>query len=305
MRKGFTRKPKPDEPATRAKNYITPSGLERLKDEHRFLLTRERPAVTEVVAWAASNGDRSENADYRYGKRRLRQIDGRIRFLTKRIEAAEVVDPEAPRAALPKSPSEIFCYFILHRMPTGLRGLLIAGIFATAMGSLSTALNALATSFTRDWYQTYVNRGATQRESLRAVRLATVAFSVLMIVVASLTSYIVILHPNIRIIPIVLGIYGYTYGPLLGVFLCGIFTKRRGSNRGNIIAMISGFIGVAIVSNLCNAVAGLFGGVAYAVPWWLPKTEFPWWICFGTIVTFLVALFFKTTAQNMEYKYAD
>ena len=97
MRKGFTRKPKADEPATPVKNYITPSGLERLKDEHRFLLTRERPAVTEVVAWAAGNGDRSENADYQYGKRRLRQIDGRIRFLTKRIEAAEVVDPEAPR----------------------------------------------------------------------------------------------------------------------------------------------------------------------------------------------------------------
>src|SRR6202795_990310 len=99
MRKGFTRKPQRDEPATPVKNYITRSGLERLKDEHRFLLTRERPAVTEVVAWAASNGDRSENADYQYGKRRLRQIDGRIRFLTKRIEAAEVVDPETPRAA--------------------------------------------------------------------------------------------------------------------------------------------------------------------------------------------------------------
>ena len=98
MPKGFTRKPQGDEPATRGKNYITPSGLQRLKDEHRFLLTRERPAVAEVVAWAASNGDRSENADYQYGKRRLRQIDGRIRFLTKRIEAAEVVDPEAPRA---------------------------------------------------------------------------------------------------------------------------------------------------------------------------------------------------------------
>ena len=98
MRKGFTRKPQRDEPATPGKNYITRSGLQRLKkDEHRFLLTRERPAVTEVVAWAASNGDRSENADYQYGKRRLRQIDGRIRFLTKRIEAAEVVDPEAPR----------------------------------------------------------------------------------------------------------------------------------------------------------------------------------------------------------------
>ena len=101
MRKGFTRKPQRDEPATpsnNCNNYITPGGLQRLKDEHRYLLTRERPAVTEVVAWAASNGDRSDNADYQYGKRRLRQIDGRIRFLTKRIESAEVVDPEAPRA---------------------------------------------------------------------------------------------------------------------------------------------------------------------------------------------------------------
>src|SRR3954463_12946651 len=100
MRKGFTRKPQADEPAKRSKNYITPDGLQRLKDEHQFLLTRERPAVTEVVAWAAGNGDRSENADYQYGKRRLRQIDGRIRFLSKRIEAAEVVDPEAPRSGL-------------------------------------------------------------------------------------------------------------------------------------------------------------------------------------------------------------
>jgi len=80
------------------KNYITPNGLQRLKDEHRFLLTRERPAVTRVVAWAAGNGDRSENAGYQYGKRRLREIDRRIRFLTKRIDAAEVVDPEAPRS---------------------------------------------------------------------------------------------------------------------------------------------------------------------------------------------------------------
>ena len=97
MRKGFTRKPTDDTPAVRVKNYITPSGLQRLKDEHRFLLTKERPAVTHVVAWAASNGDRSENADYQYGKKRLREIDRRIRFLTKRIDAAEVVDPETPR----------------------------------------------------------------------------------------------------------------------------------------------------------------------------------------------------------------
>jgi transcription elongation factor GreB len=88
----------PAAPAKSDKNYITPAGLQRLRDELRFLLTRERPAVTNVVAWAAGNGDRSENADYQYGKRRLKQIDRRIRFLTKRIDAAEVVDPETPRS---------------------------------------------------------------------------------------------------------------------------------------------------------------------------------------------------------------
>src|ERR1039457_1450300 len=91
------RGPRPEPAGPRLKNYITPAGLQRLKDEHRFLLSRERPAVVEVVSWAASNGDRSENADYLYGKRRLRQIDSRIRFLTQRIDAAVVVDPAASR----------------------------------------------------------------------------------------------------------------------------------------------------------------------------------------------------------------
>lgn len=75
------------------KNYITPTGFARLREELAQLLNVERPKLVETVAWAASNGDRSENADYIYGKRRLREIDRRIRFLTKRLEAAEVVDP--------------------------------------------------------------------------------------------------------------------------------------------------------------------------------------------------------------------
>jgi transcription elongation factor GreB len=78
-----------------SKNYITPAGHQRLKDEALHLLDRERPDLVKVVAWAASNGDRSENADYIYGKRRLREIDRRIRFLTMRLEAAEVIDPTA------------------------------------------------------------------------------------------------------------------------------------------------------------------------------------------------------------------
>jgi transcription elongation factor GreB len=75
------------------KNYMTPRGFQQLRDELRQLMRVERPKVVEIVSWAAGNGDRSENGDYIYGKRRLREIDRRIRFLTKRLEAAEVVDP--------------------------------------------------------------------------------------------------------------------------------------------------------------------------------------------------------------------
>jgi len=75
------------------KNYITTQGYTRLRAELEQLMNEERPAVVQVVSWAASNGDRSENGDYLYGKKRLREIDRRIRFLTKRLEMAEVVDP--------------------------------------------------------------------------------------------------------------------------------------------------------------------------------------------------------------------
>ena len=76
-----------------SKNYITPAGLKKLKDEALYLIDKERPDLVKVVSWAASNGDRSENGDYIYGKRRLREIDKRIRFLTQRLDAAVVVDP--------------------------------------------------------------------------------------------------------------------------------------------------------------------------------------------------------------------
>jgi Na+/proline symporter len=119
-----------------------------------------------------------------------------------------------------------------------------------------------------------------------------------MIIVASATSFFVIALPNVRIIPIVIGIYGYTYGSVLGIFLAGMLTKSRGNNRGNIIAMITGFIVVAILSGLPNAIAKLFGTIAYVQPKWLPLMEFPWWICFGTIVTFLVAVLFRTRVDT-------
>ena len=102
MNKAFVRESEGDddeelEPSLKlpagTRNYITPTGHARLKNELEELVKRERPKVVEVVAWAASNGDRSENGDYIYGKRRLREIDRRIRFLTKRLDIAEIVDP--------------------------------------------------------------------------------------------------------------------------------------------------------------------------------------------------------------------
>jgi len=100
MSKAFTKETDADDdevslPALPAgtRNYMTPAGYARLKAELLDLIDHERPKVVEVVHWAASNGDRSENGDYLYGKKRLREIDRRIRFLTQRLEAAEVADP--------------------------------------------------------------------------------------------------------------------------------------------------------------------------------------------------------------------
>ena len=106
MSKAFTKEADQDEDDLEAglpplpvgsKNYITPGGHQRLKDELTYLLNKERPAVTVAVSWAAKNGDRSENADYQYGKKRLREIDRRLRFLTKRLDIAEEIDPAVPR----------------------------------------------------------------------------------------------------------------------------------------------------------------------------------------------------------------
>lgn len=107
MSKAFTKEPEdeddelPDEadslPA-HTKNYMTPNGFTTLQTELRQLMREERPKIVEIVSWAAGNGDRSENGDYIYGKRRLREIDRRVRYITKRLESAEVVDPARQQA---------------------------------------------------------------------------------------------------------------------------------------------------------------------------------------------------------------
>ena len=199
-----------------------------------------------------------------------------------------------------------FAYYIVHELPPGVRGVLIAGIFATAMGSLSTALNALATSFTEDWYRPYIRTDASQAQIVRAARVSTVVFSILLILIGSATAYAKIVL-NARIIPIVLGIFGYTYGSLLGVFLVGLLTKRRGSEAGNLFAMMCGFLVVAVLSGLHNDIWTLLhpntAGNEHPALWapaWLPRIEFPWRIAFGAVVTFAVAVCFKTPEPKVR-----
>ena len=133
------------------------------------------------------------------------------------------------------------------------------------MGSLSTALNALATSFTEDWYRPYIRKVLRRPRVVRAARVSTVVFSVLLVLIGSATAYAKIVL-NARIIPIVLGIFGYTYGSLLGVFLVGLLTKRRGSEAGNLIAMICGFLVVALLSGLHNDLWTLLHPTSSASP---------------------------------------
>ena len=93
-----------------AKNYMTPDGFSRMREELMTLMRKERPEVVQVVSWAAANGDRSENGDYLYGKKRLREIDRRIRFLSKRLERSEVVDP----AKRPKTDQVFFGATVIY-----------------------------------------------------------------------------------------------------------------------------------------------------------------------------------------------
>ena len=207
-----------------------------------------------------------------------------------------------PPPDLPKENREIFPYFILHEMPPGLRGLVIAGVLATAMGSLSTALNALATSFSKDFLFRGREESLSERRRVKTLRWSTVCFAVLIILVGVWTSYYASMHPEVRIIPLVLGILGYTFGSLLGVFLVAIFTRSRGHDTGNIIAMLCGFAAVLIMSikeiQLGMGLTRIDHTTGKLVPALI--IAFPWRITLGTLVTIAVALCFRTPAAKQQ-----
>lgn len=204
-----------------------------------------------------------------------------------------------PDAKVPERTNEIFPYFIFKEMPVGLRGLMLAGIFSTAMGSLSAALNALATSYARQIYPH--NAGD---KSVALAKKATYGFAVLMAVVALITAAFVVYHPKSGIIPIVMGIFGYTYGSMLGIFLLASLTKKRGNDRTNTFAMVMGFIASAILSRLPNDIITLLGGTPFEYPVWLPQIAFSWRIAVGALVTFLVASLFHAEPPHKKSHHA-
>lgn len=208
-----------------------------------------------------------------------------------------------PDPLLPAATNEIFAHYIVHAMPVGVRGLIIAGVFATMMGSTSAALNALATAFIRDFYQPYFNKTSTDTQAVRAARIATAVFGLLMILVATGAAYTV-LKTDITIIPLALGVLGYGYGSLLGVFLLGVLTKTRGHDLANVAAML---IGVGAVLVLGKVEIPLYSTLDAAgqevvhklrfgtlMPGWWPAIAWPYYVFIGCCATFGISVLFPS-----------
>ncbi len=209
-----------------------------------------------------------------------------------------------PDPGLPESSNEVFAHYIVHELPVGIRGLIIAGVFATMMGSTSAALNALATSFIRDFYQPYLRPQATDRQAVSAARWATSIFGGLMVVVATAASYAV-LKTDITIIPLALGILGYSYGSLLGVFLLGVLTRTRGDDRANVFAMLLGIAAVLILCKVKIPAFGIIDGRIAPMEWnfgallpaiW-PAIAWPYFVFIGCAVTVATAICFTTRGR--------
>ena len=201
----------------------------------------------------------------------------------------------------PTATADVFGSFILNVMPVGVRGLVLAGIFATAMGSFSAALNALATSATNDWYIRSVP-GKSEAHYVQTARWFTVIFAGLMIVIAGAFAHAKVTNPNLRIIPVVLGIAGFVLGPMLGVFLIGLLTSRRGSDAGNMFAISVGLLATIVVGRLHitigNELLSLLGIQAtFQQPAWIPDVSFTWWGMIGALVVFCFGVLFPTPAS--------
>ncbi len=202
----------------------------------------------------------------------------------------------------PAANADVFGSYILNVMPAGIRGMVLAGIFATAMGSFSAALNALATSAVNDWY-IRMNPGRDDEHYVTAAKWSTVVFATLMVIVAGGFAYTKVTDPSARIIPVVLGIAGYILGPMLGVFLIGMFTRNRGSDKGNLIAITIGLITTSLLGGLAFNIVNFFWTLtrhpALTKPDWMGLVSFTWFAMIGSVVVFSVGVLFKTPEQTI------
>ena len=199
----------------------------------------------------------------------------------------------------PKSQADVFGSYILNVLPVGIRGIVLAGVFATAMGSLSAALNSLATSATNDFYVPFVAKpkGYGEDRILKAARYFTILFAVLMILVAGAFAYLKVKNPDIGIIPMVLGIAGYILGPMLGVFLLGIFSKNRGSDKGNVIALIAGLAATSVLGDLPGKVNPAW---SLHLGW---QVSFTWFAFIGAVTVLAVGIWFRTPSEALDRAY--
>ena len=195
-------------------------------------------------------------------------------------------------------------------MPVVFRGLIIAGIFATMMGSTSAALNALATSFTKDFYLPYIRRDATDRQAIRAARMATGDFWRSHDRRGDGCGQCGPQDAKLTIIPIAIGILGYTYGALLAVFLLGMLTRSRGCDDVNVGAMILGIGSVLILCKISIPgfdLLALFTGRIVPAQWnfgwfmpeWWPKIAWPWFVFVGCIVTLSISALVRTPQSQI------
>lgn len=199
-------------------------------------------------------------------------------------------------ANFPAESREVFPYFILTEMPAGMKGLVIAGVLATAMGSLSTALNALGTSFAQDFVLPRMSADLPERKKVSVLRWSTALFAFFIVIVGVVTAWFMAHNPKAEIIPLVLGILGFTFGSLLGIFLVAVLTKTRGNDFGNVLGMVCGFLAVLFLSFApFQRAAGINEPFILA---------FPWRVTLGTFVTVAIALCFSTPPEKRRTKTA-
>ncbi len=210
-------------------------------------------------------------------------------------------DPSLPRGSPTGKvqPNKVFPHFILTVMPGGLRGLVLAGVLATTMGSLSTALNSLATSYVRDFHFRWFGEPPDDRGRVRVLRLGTVIFAALLIAVGSghrlgqcAASGAAHHSDHPRHLRLHLRLAARR------VHRRSVHEDRGAATSATRSPCSPGFLVVAYLSGLDQSVAALFGGRGLSRPDWMPVIEFPWRIMFGTLVTVAVALCFKTPVHK-------